>query len=166
MESKKVFIAFSTLVFILGGCTTTVTGTGGGQIVKGEAEGQPVNFYWTSTDDGNSGVMRASISDENYEGRFFQITQKTRGEVLLPLWGRWRNGWYDWPYWGGPLPNHATQFITRYSGKVVATLESPSKNFMRCRFHLVEPERGMMGGGEGECQLSGGRTIHANFSGK
>jgi hypothetical protein len=165
MVLRKLLVS-SVAVLICCACTTTITGTGGGQIVKGEAEGQSVDFFWTSSDDGNSGVMRAQVADENYEGRFFQITQQTRSELLLPLWGRWHRGWYDWPYWGGTMPNHATQFVTRYSGKVVATLESPNKNYMRCRFHLVEPVRGMLGGGEGECQLSGGRTVKANFLGQ
>jgi len=65
---------------------------------------------------------------------------------------------------GAPYP--ATQFITRYSGKVVTTLEAPAEQRMRCRFHLAESTIGMSGGGEGECQLTGGRTIRAVFSTK
>ena len=34
---------------------------------------------------------------------------------------------------------------------------------MRCRFLLFSPSAGMMGGGQGECQLSDGRTINATF---
>jgi hypothetical protein len=123
-------------------------------------------FSWISTDGGISGSMSASVATENYEGRFFQITQQTRSEVLLPLWTRWHRGWYDWPYWGGihSMPYRATEFVTQYSGKVVASLESADKHYMRCRFHLVDPARGMSGGGEGECQLSDGRTVSASFA--
>ena len=53
-----------------------------------------------------------------------------------------------------------------YSGKVVATLEAPEQQRMRCRFHLVAPARGMSGGGEGQCQLSDGRALRASFAGK
>lgn len=144
----------------LAGCTTT--GTGAGQLSDSSGASQPVSFSWTSTDGGNSGTMSARLPDKTYVGRFFQITQQTSVESLGPLWGYWRRGWYDWPYWGGSGWD-MTQFITRYSGKVVATLDAGDEH-MRCRFHLVAPARGMSGGGEGECQLSQGRTISANFA--
>ena len=86
-------------------------------------------------------------------------------EVLAPMWDGWNEGWHDWPYGGEPYPDtyDATQFITYYSGKVVANLETGGGRRMRCRFHLVDPRSGMAGGGQGECQLSGGRIIHATF---
>ena len=55
------------------------------------------------------------------------------------------------------------QFITQYSGKVMANLSNPGGKQMRCRFYLMEPASGMSGGGQGECQLSGRRTIYASF---
>lgn len=146
-------------------CTTT--GVGDGQIMeKGRPELQ-VTFAWKSKDNGMSGEMTASLPDANYQGRFFQITQSTRSEVLVPLWTHWRHGWYDWPYWGYPgiEPYPATRFITHYSGKVVATLDAGGGKHMRCRFHLADPARGMSGGGEGQCQLSDGRTLKATFAG-
>ncbi len=57
----------------------------------------------------------------------------------------------------------ATQFATYYSGKVLANLSSPEGGRMRCRFLLSSPSTGMADGGQGECQLSGGRTINATF---
>lgn len=165
---EMIWTGVATLAIACGACTTVTTGTGGGVLVGSGTPDQPVMFSWNSTDDGISGSMTASISGASFQGRFFQITQRTRSELLLPLWTRWHPGWYDWPYWGGAMsmPYHATQFITRYSGKVVATLESADKQYLRCRFHLVDPVRGMAGGGEGECQLSDGRSVKANFSGQ
>lgn len=159
----------STLLFLLLGlaaCTTT--GTGGGQLSGAGVPEQPVTFTWKSTDGGISGTMTASLPDLNFHGRFYQITQQTRSEVLAPLWMHWDHGWYDWPYWNRsfPPPYPTTRFITYYSGKVVATLEAEGSQRMRCRFHLVDPARGMGGGGEGECQLSGGRIVRAEFGGK
>jgi hypothetical protein len=156
----------ATLALALGACTTT--GIGGGQLSAAGAPDTAVTFNWKSTDGGMSGTMIASIPGANYQGRFFQITQQTRGDVLNPLWTYWNRGWYDWPYWGHPFatPYPTTQFITYYSGKVVATLESEGKQHMRCRFHLAEPAQGMSGGGEGECQLSDARVIRAAFSDK
>ena len=154
------------LLWALAGCTSS--GMGGGQLTGAGAHDEPVTFSWQSTDGGMSGPMTATLPGAIFQGRFFQITRQTQGETLSPLWDHWRSGWYDWPYWGGPsLPAYPTsQFITYYSGKVVATLESADKQQrMRCRFHLVKPIRGMAGGGEGECQLTGGRVVQAVFAG-
>ena len=166
MNSLKLFATFLWLLWGLSACTTT--GIGGGQMTGAGAPEQPVAFAWKSTDGGMSGTMTASLPGAVFEGRFFQITRQTRSEVLQPLWNYWRHGWHDWPYWVGPMaaPYPTTQFITHYSGKVVATLEAPDKQRMRCRFHLVEPAHGMSGGGEGECQLSDGRVVQAVFAAK
>lgn len=154
------------LCLLLWGCTTT--GTGGGQLTGVGAHAEPVTFSWTSTDGGLSGLMTAVLPDVSYQGQFFQITEQTRAEVLAPLWNHWNRGWYDWPYWVGPVapPYPMTQFITHYSGKVVATLTASGDQRMRCRFHLAAPVRGMSGGGDGECQLTDGRVVQAFFPGK
>ncbi len=166
MKTARLFSTLLGLMFALAACTTT--GIGGGQMSGAGAQDEPVAFSWKSTDGGMSGTMTAALPGALFQGRFFQITQQTRAEVLNPLWMHWHSGWDDWPYWGGPMaPSYpSTQFITYYSGKVVATLESEGKQRMRCRFHLVEPARGMSGGGEGECQLSEGRVVRAVFAGK
>lgn len=148
----------------LAACTST--GIGGGHLSGAGATEEPVVFNWTSTDGGISGTMSAALpAGMVFQGRFFQITQQTRAEVLDPLWTHWRPGWNDWPYWGSPFspPYPTTQFITHYSGKVVATLASPDQQHMRCRFHLVKPAQGMSGGGEGECQLAAGQVVRAVF---
>jgi hypothetical protein len=72
-------------------------------------------------------------------------------------------GWNDWPYWSRPTlgPYNPVRFTRVYSGKVVANLRDVGGRSMRCRFHLDDPARGMSGGGLGECQLAGGRSIDA-----
>jgi hypothetical protein len=144
--------------------TGVALGIGSGETAGGTGPSQPVNFSWTSTDGGISGSMTASTLGKTYQGRFFQITQQTTAQVLDPLWAHWRPGWRDWPYWApGAVGGYPTTvFLTRYSGKVVATLDS-GPDHMRCRFHLVDPPRGMSGGGEGECQNTAGQTIRASF---
>lgn len=166
MKAPRFPAIFLMATLALAGCTST--GLGGGQLLAPGAPEEAVSFSWTSTDGGISGSMTAALPSSSYQGRFFQITQQTRGEVLMPLWTHWHRGWYDWPYWSGPVstPYPTTQFITHYSGKVVATLESPSNQRMRCRFHLVAPASGMSGGGEGQCQLSDGREVRAVFPGR
>ena len=56
-----------------------------------------------------------------------------------------------------------TQFVTHYSGKVVANLRAADGSRIGCRLHLVQPARGMAGGGEGQCQILGDGTIQARF---
>ena len=164
------------LLLAVSACTTT--GTGGGEIAGAGKAPERVSFNWTSNDGGISGVMTALLPGQTFSGRFFQITEQTRSEVLVPLWTHWPLGWYDWPYWDRhlmrpypfapafPYPYPTPQFITHYSGKVVATLEAEGRQRLRCRFDLVEPARGMGGGGDGECQLSDGRTVRADFAPK
>lgn len=157
-------IAASALVFMtISGCTTT--GIGHGEMTALGKPAEPVLFSWKSMDGGISGTMMAKLPDAVYEGKFFQITHQTQSVTLAPMWNGWIEGWGDWPYRRRPFPYSytATQFITYYSGKVVANLETNDGQYMRCRFHLANPASGMTGGGEGECQLSGGRSIKATF---
>lgn len=156
---------------LLGACTTT--GMGGGELTTQGQRREPVQFSWKSNDGGITGTMLATLPGSTYQGRFFQITQQTQREVLAPLWVGWNNGWSDWPYWGGPFPGGpfpegygGTEFITHYSGKVLANLSNPQGQRMRCRFVLMAPRSGMAGGGQGECQLSNGSTINAVFDPK
>ena len=158
----------TTLLLGLGALSAcTSSGIGGGQLMGADARHEPVTFSWLSTDGGISGTMTATLPGAVFEGRFFQVTRQMRGEVLSPLWDHWHSGWYDWPYWNSPFPPAypTAQFITYYSGKVVATLASADQQRMRCRFHLAGPAQGMSGGGEGECQLSDGRVVQAVFAG-
>ena len=71
-----------------------------------------------------------------------QITQQTVSDSMAPMWDGWNAGWTDWPYWDGEPyggPYDWTQFSTRYSGKVIANLQTDSGRRMRCRFHLIQP---------------------------
>ena len=150
---------------LLGACSTITTGMGGGDLVQAGEAKEPVLMSWTSDSGGLSGTMVATLPDRTYRGPFFEITSETRQESLAPLWTGWAPGWGEWPYWTY-LPDGSygtTEFVTRYSGKVVANLSAPDGSRMRCRLQLVHPARGMAGGGEGECQISGGGTVQARF---
>jgi len=142
-------------VIVAAGCTTT--GTGSGSTASGADR---VSFSWKSSDS-VSGTMTATLADgKTYTGQFLQITRDTTVDDLGPLWVGWgpgsrRGGWYDWD--AGP------EFVTHYSGRVVANLSTPDYAHMRCRFQLVHPEEGMAGGGQGECQMPDGLTIDADF---
>jgi hypothetical protein len=145
------------------GCATT--GTGFGSTPTGT---HPVTFNWKSSRfDDVSGSLTATLANgKTYTGQYFQITRDTQVDDLGPLWAGWGpgfgygygygfGGWYDWD----PGP----QFITRYSGRVVANLATAAGTHMRCRFQLIHPDEGMAGGGLGECQLPHGTRIDAQF---
>ena len=144
------------MVCAIGACTTM--GTGVGNVRNGDLQ---ANFAWKSTDD-RTGTLTANLSNGNtFSGPFFQVTHDTRVETLSPLWSGWAGPWRGWRYWG-PYPD--TSFVTHYSGRVVANLADGAGEHMRCHFHLMHPQHGMAGGGEGQCQLSTGRTIDAMFA--
>jgi hypothetical protein len=137
----------------LAACTTTGVGTGE------TAGGGSVNFQWSS-DNATSGTMSATLSDQTYSGRFFQITTETRVDDLQPLWIGWHNRFRDWPYWGDEF---GPSFVTHYSGRVMANLTNSTGEHLRCNFRLVRPSSGMRGGGEGKCQQADGSHIDATF---
>jgi hypothetical protein len=157
-RSRRAMAIVALAGIALTGLACTSTGTGTGSVSPGET---PVTFSWTSKDGGTTGTMSATVGNgAAFSGPFLQITSNVRTEALEPMWGGWRRGWNDWGYWG-PFPD--TAFSTRYSGKVVANLKGPDSQQMRCRFHLNQPVAGMGGGGQGECQFTGGRTVDAVF---
>jgi len=134
-------------------CTTMGSGTG-----ETRGGGPGVRFSWTA-EDAVKGEMTATFdSGEAYAGKLFQITSDTRVDDVAPLWIGWRGrrgGWSNWD--DGP------EFITHYSGRVLANLSNADGDHMRCNFRLIRPASGMQGGGEGKCQLKDGRTIDATF---
>ena len=151
------------LALTLSACTTV--GLGNGTVEPGNA---PVAFSWTSTDAGQSGTMSVVIQNNNqtgapgdaFSGPILQVSTSVRTDAIEPRWNGWRRGWSDWDYWGNyPV----SVFTTHYSGKVIANLTGPNNQLLRCRFHLNTPAAGLRGGGQGECQFNGGRTVDAVF---
>jgi len=149
-------LAMPTLAALaLAACATTGSGFGATR-----DKAVTANFSWTSTND-RVGTLTANLNNgETFTGKFFQITSESRVEDLGPLWGGWNRRWGGWQYWDR-TPSDA--FITHYSGKVVANLDGPNAEHMRCRFALIQPASGMAGGGEGKCQLPSGKNINATF---
>jgi hypothetical protein len=144
--------ALPVLAAFAAGCATTGTGVG-----SGLSDSNTVTFDWRSSDS-ISGMMRATLSDgRTYSGQFLQITSDATVDNLSPFWVQMDPGWplYDWT--GGP------EFLTHYSGNVLADLAAPDGARMHCRLKLAHPSSGMAGGGRGECQIPGGVPITATF---
>src|SRR5271154_6189612 len=110
---------------VASGCTSM--GTGAGSTPSG---GHPTVFNWKSSD-GISGTMTATMSGgQTYSGQYFQITKDTSADSIGPLWyAGWggRIGGSGWDYWDSyPSPD----FITHYTGRVVAQLAAPNGTHM------------------------------------
>jgi hypothetical protein len=162
--NKSWIVALSVAVAALtiSACETTHGGGTGSGNVRGTQK--PVAFTWQGGD-GNSGDITATFgSGRVFKGSYFQITRETRVERLEPLWDGWGRGARrssSWRYWSAdPGPG----FIKTYSGRVLANLHASDGEYMRCRFNLISPQRGMAGGGEGRCELSeSNKEINAEF---
>lgn len=172
LHHKKFFVVFAVAAVAavgLGGCAIHSSGLGGGDLVTKKNGDEPVLLSWQSTDGGISGSMDLTLPDATYQGRFVQITHDVRESTLAPMWTGWGGAyWGDWTYndwnygsgpWDGPVD--FDNFSRYYSGKVVANLRDAGGQWMRCRFQLDDPSRGISGGGDGQCQLAVGKTIHA-----
>jgi hypothetical protein len=147
------------LAAILVGCKST--GSGSGESRSGDVK---VNFTWQQSE-AVSGTLAATVTDpsgrqETYQGKFYQITQNSHIETIGGLWDPWYPRWGGWAYWG---PEPEDSFIEHYTGHVVANLSGPDGKRMRCQFQLLRADEGMKGGGQGQCQLPSGKTIHAEF---
>lgn len=134
------------------GCATS--GVGSGRVDapgKPDAEGE-ATFTWRAEADATRGTIRATLPDGRvFRGRFVQATSATMVQDIGGYWGA--DGWG----YGGPYDS--TAFVRHYSGQVLAQLEGPSGERMRCNFQLARPEDGPQSGGIGECQLSSGERI-------
>ncbi len=152
--------------------TLAVAGFGAGCATQGTAHGLaevpgggsgPATFAWESDrGDRTSGAIAAELPDgSRYSGTYFEITQDVSSTTLGPLWVGWEPYWTGWgaPWSPGTASYAASNFATIYSGRVLATLRGPEGDSMRCRFTLRKPDRGLAGGGVGECQTKSGATI-------
>lgn len=161
---KTVGVALAVGTLLLGGCVTT-SGMGGGELKQSGLAPVPLLVSWTSESGGITGHMVATLPNATYSGRFFEITRGIERRTLAPLWVGWPLAWVDWADPGlGPFDNASVDaFVTRYSGRVVAHLKDAKGNLMRCRLRLAVPQRGMSGGGAGECQIKGSPPIPVTF---
>jgi len=167
MTSLAIRTAAASLAAVaIAGCTTTGIGTG--QSTNG---GIGATFTWRETGS-TRGTMIAQLSNgEVFQGPMFQVTQEARVDYYDPLWYGWGPGygwhrrWSGWGAWGGGWGGWGgwgPDYVTQYSGQVLANLQGPG-GFMRCHFTLMSPSSGMAGGGVGQCQLPKGTLIHAQF---
>lgn len=143
-------------------------GTKAGPTAAPKPKHELVAFTWKSDGDATAGTIKTTLPDgEKFTGKFHEITRTTTVDAVGDVYGEWYGGpWAgpDWT-WGDMFPYYSSteEFITQYTGRAVATLTGDRGTKMRCHFRLDDPERGMKGGGHGECQLSSGERITTQF---
>ena len=157
--NKTLFIAIAALA--LAACETPHgAGTGSGN-VRGTQK--PVAFTWESEGDHSGDITATFGTGRVFKGEYVQISRDVRSESLDPLWDGWdkprsKNAWR---YWNA---SSRSEFVRENDGRVLANLHSENGEYMRCKFTLISPQRGMKGGGEGRCQLSdSSKEINAEF---
>lgn len=136
----------------------------------------PVTMSWKSQSS-THGHMFTTLGPggEHFHGSYVQVTHQTRVSGIAPIVGGWGTVWAGYGagvdpwYWGpaGAAPVYGAAyysgFQTEYEGKVVATLFGNHGRSMRCRFTLNVPNQGLVGGGVGDCEVSDGSRIDAEF---
>jgi len=146
------------VVLALAGCTCTSDGLELDS--RSEIEKAPATLEWRSSDS-VSGSLTGQLADgRQFRGVFLQITPDARIAQLTPLWQGWTFGW-GWPHWRSEA---APKFVKHHGGEILANLATVSGERMRCRFELDNRAMGVSGGGEGECEFTGGQTIDARIS--
>jgi len=157
--NKTIFMSLAVLA--LAACETPHgAGTGSGN-VRGSQK--PVAFTWESEGDKSGDITATFSSGRVFKGEYVQISRDVHSENLDPLWDGWDRprSANEWRYWNA---DSRSEFVRENSGRVLANLHDEKGEYMRCRFRLVSPDRGMKGGGEGRCQLSdSGKEINAEF---
>jgi len=152
---------------VLAGCVAS--GPIKGRLTQPGAAPTPVTLHYRSARFNQNGTLTATLpSGESFSGRYLQVTSDTDAETLDPYWGGWGVGWAGWGPWTddyGPwiAGEDFPTFVRNYSGKVIATLLGDRGSRMRCRFRLADPSQGMSSGGVGECEVTGGGKITAEF---
>ncbi len=161
----------SAILLIAAGCLAgcVASGTIRGRLTTPGAAAIPVELEYRSARFDQNGTMTATLPNgEKFTGRYLQVTADTSANTVEPYFGDWGTDWAGWGPWsddyglfvvGEDLPT----FIRNYSGKVIATLLGNRGGRMRCRFRLADPTQGMSSGGVGECEVSGGGKIAAEF---
>jgi hypothetical protein len=161
------------LALIAAGMTGCVaSGPIAGRLTEPGKPPQAITLDYRSDRFGENGTMSVTLpSGEKFSGRYLQPTSETSGEVIDPMWGGFSMGFDSWGGEGGidsaseawVVGDDVPAFAQYYSGKVIALLLGDRGNKMRCRFRLSNPAEGMSSGGVGECQITGGGKIDAEF---
>lgn len=154
---RRTFISIGLLT--LGACHHAGAGKGTLESAQGPTGSQSegaVTFVWNSGADPSQGAIEATLPNgTEFHGNYLQVTNTASVDAYGPYYSTWVDPGWGAPWYAGP----ADGFVTEYSGRAIAHLSADDGTKMRCKFTLRDPASGMVGGGEGDCQLSNNKTV-------
>jgi hypothetical protein len=157
-------------LFGLACASTPPSGIMVGQWTPKSGAPQRIPISWQAIDD-SQGTLHVTLGKggEHFEGKYVRVHKDQSTATLRTAYNDWSATAptsLDW----GPEGNYSEgetiefdDFLDRYTGKVVATLFGNRNGSMNCHLTLSVPERGLSGGGVGECRVSGGGRIDVEF---
>lgn len=162
MKTRALWLCIIAGSLLSSACTSTGTGTG--QLVTPAGKRDAVTFRWRSdAGDWHHGTISVTLpTGEHYTGTYRQVSHSAPVGLYTSMWTGWDPFWPDWPppWYRGTVVGGWEGWVRVYEGRVVARLEaSAPARAMRCRFTLDDPDRGLAGGGDGDCKLSDGSAI-------
>ncbi len=134
---------------------------------KGPAQDVPFGFEAQTS---STGTMDTTLGKggPHFHGSYVRVEKSTKGELVTAIYNGWSSP--EWEVWKHDPDGQWTatgvsigDFAHFYTGKVVATLSSGNGSSMRCQFTLTEPQRGLLAGGSGACQISDGGRLALTF---
>lgn len=127
--------------------------------------------YETDVPDHSRGEMFTTLgpSGPTLRGPYVRVEPSAQGGMVAEVYDGF--GAPEWELWdhdpGGGWTEAGVaygDFATFYTGKVVASLRAVDGGLaMRCQLDLNEPERGLLEGGRGTCQVSDGGDVELSF---
>lgn len=126
--------------------------------LEGQSLEVPFRFESMSNE---HGVLFTTLGPggEHFSGPYVLAESSTQGKLVTEVWNGMSSP--EWAVWDqdaqGNWHAEATSFgafAHFYSGKAVASMKGSLGDSMRCQLHLLEPAKGPLAGGTGECQTT------------
>jgi uncharacterized protein len=134
-----------------------------------DGPGQEVPFSFEA-ESATAGTMSTTLGPggEHFHGTYVRLEKSTQGHLVTAVFNGWSSP--EWEVWEHDSDGHWTatdvsygEFARFYTGKVLATLRGSEGSAMRCQMILKAPQKGLLGGGSGSCQISDGGRIALDF---
>jgi hypothetical protein len=124
-----------------------------------------VRFSWQSRGTG-VGKLQTKLGPERFEGYYARIHEQGAPIItsVYKDWGDQAFANHAWgPGWDGFEPVDYATFVRAYSGRVLASLSGSAGSALRCNLETTRPERGVLAGARGRCQVSDGGFVKIDF---
>jgi hypothetical protein len=133
----------------------------------GQAEPVPFSFEAATS---STGTMSTTLGrgGQQFHGSYVLVEKSTKGHLVTAIYDGFSSP--EWEMWEHDPDGQWTQtgvsygdFARFYTGKLVATLAGNQGASMRCQLAMKAPQRGLLAGGSGACQISDGGRLSLDF---